>query len=464
MLNTVLKLHRSALRSGTAEAQKLFAMLKLIPEAEVAQARPPLALALVVDTSGSMREFADPEKAKEAKRRGKAGPAPATDGDGSADLPRATKLDQAIQAAHQLIDDDRLAPDDQVAVIQFDDRAETLLPLTPLANKAAAHEAVDRLRKYSGGTLMGKGMRRAQEQLGSLPAQVAKRAVLLTDGKTFDEEECRQLASQFAEANTPLIAVGIGVEYNDDLMRELADLTQGRPYHLQAMDQLRAIFDAEVGSSVREVVTDLQATVSVVRGVKLESFTRVYPSIAEVGLAEQPYRLGNIAAGDFTVFTLEFTVAGLARPPARARIAQVGLAGHVPGLGRRDELPPQDLFVNFTSDEAAVAAVDPEVLGYVQQKNVDQMVQQAVRQATIDPGRARQTLQVARNMTQRVGNAGVTKMLDNALDELNKTGTISAGTRRTVGLGGRTMTMKPGGTSQMEGLPSEAEIRKATGV
>src|SRR5687768_17643601 len=57
------------------------------------------------------------------------------------------------------------------------------------------------------------------------------------------------------------------------------------------------------------------------------------------------------------------------------------------GLGRRDELPPQDLFVDFTTDEAVIAAVDPEVLGYVQQKNVDNMVQEAVRLATVDPGR-----------------------------------------------------------------------------
>jgi Ca-activated chloride channel family protein len=84
--------------------------------------------------------------------------------------------------------------------------------------------------------------------------------------------------------------------------------------------------------------------------------------------------------------------------------------------------------------------------------------------ATVDAGRARQTLQVARNMTQKLGNAGMTQMLDNALNELNKTGTISANTGRTVALGGRTQTMKAGATAQAEGLPSEEEIRKLTGA
>src|SRR5215471_12316394 len=129
------------------------------------------------------------------------------------------------------------------------------------------------------------------------------------------------------------------------------------------MTQLHEILQTEVGSSVHEVVTDVQATVSVVKGVTLDSLTRVYTSLSEVPLTRPPYRLGNIVRGDYTVFVLEFTVAGIARPASRARLAQVGLTGHVPGLGRRDELPPHDLFVTFTTDEAATIAIDQEVMG-----------------------------------------------------------------------------------------------------
>lgn len=467
MLNIILRPHRHSLRSGTTELQKLFAMLKLIPREEVARARPPLAFALVIDTSGSMREFADQEQAKEEiQKRGLQGQQQAT-GDGgyqAFNLPLPTKLDKAVEVAHALIDDDRLAPDDKLTLIHFDDGASTLVPLTPLSNKQAAHQAVESLHNYSGGTHMAKGMRCAAQELRSLPPQVAKRLVLLTDGQTFDEPECRPVAAQLAEANTPILAIGIGVEYNEDLLRDLAEVTKGRPYALHSMVQFHEIMNDEVGQSVREVVTDLQATVSVVKGVTIDSFARVYPSLAEVSLAGQPYRLGNIAAGDYTVFVLEFTVSGIARPPSRARISQVGLAGHAPGLGRRDEFPLQDLFVQFTSDEAAIAAVDAEVLSYVQQKNVDRMVQDAVRLATVDAARARQTLQAAVGMTQRIGNPAMTQMLQTALDELTKTGTISAGTRKTVSLGGRTKTVKPEDMSAVEARLSEEEIRKKAGA
>ncbi len=331
--------HRAALKSGSTDEQKLFVMLKVIPKEEVAGARPPLAIALVIDTSGSMREFADQERAEAMTRSRRLHVQHEATGDGSrpaVDLSLPTKLDRAIQAAQTLINDARLSPDDKVAVIHFDDNARSLLPLSPLSRKQAALEAADSLRNYSGGTLMAKGLRCAEGELSGLPSSVAKRVLLLTDGQTFDEAECRPLAGRFAESNTPLIAIGVGVEYNEDLLRDLAEISQGRPYHLAQMGQLGDILDGEIGSSVREVVTDLHATVSTVKGVKLSAVTRVYPSLAEVSASGSIYRLGNIAAGDYTVFIFEFTVSGIARPPSRARIAQLGLTGHVPGLGRRE--------------------------------------------------------------------------------------------------------------------------------
>jgi Ca-activated chloride channel family protein len=136
----------------------------------------------------------------------------------------------------------------------------------------------------------------------------------------------------------------------------------------------------------------------------------------------------------------------------------------VPGLNRRDELPPRDLFISFTVDETAVAEVDAEVLGYVQQKNLDRMVQDAVKVAGTDAAKARQTLQAAVGMTQRIGNPAMTRILQNALDELNQNGTISVGTRKTVALGGRTKTVKTGATVATEGIPSNEDIRKMTGA
>ncbi len=446
MLKITLKPHRKSLKSGTADAQKIFVMLKLIPEAEVAKARPPLALALVIDTSASMQSYADQDAAKQmATQQNTRGQQAKVDGGNyqSFQFNLPTLLDQAVQAAHMMVDDPRLDPTDTVSIIHFDDEARTLLPLTPISNKQAAHTAIESLRDFAGATFMAKGLQLALDQMNSLAPETAKRVFVLTDGATADEMDCLRILPQFGANNTPLIGIGFGEEYNEQLLTKMADATQGRPYHLRQMsDLMDEVLPAEIGQTAREVVTDLKAKLSMVKGVKVDSITRSHPSLAEVETTETPCRLGNISAGDYTIFIFELTLSGIERPPSRARVAQFGLTASAPGLHRVREFEPLDLFLEFTTDEAAIAAVDPEVIGYVQQKNVGRLVDDAMKTASLDAAGARQTLQIAAGMTQRLGNNAATQMLNNAMDELNATGQLSGGTYKTVALGLRTKTVK----------------------
>lgn len=465
MLNIQLKPHRTALKSGSTEPQKLFAMLKLIPDAEAAATRPPLALTLVIDTSASMQAFADQEAAKRlAKNAAPAGKVMDGGTFQGYDLNLPTLLDQAISAAHAMVDDQRFNPSDRIALVHFDDDARVLLPLTPVSNRAGIHAAIELLRDYAGGTHMGKGLSAALGELGKIGPEVAKRAIVFTDGATFDEEECLQTIPEFARLNIPIIGVGFGEEYNDDLLKQLADGTLGKPYGIKDINDFAALIGAEVAQSTREVVTNLRATISTVKGVTIDSISRVAPSLNDVDTSQRPFLMGNIERGDFTVFIVEMTISGVERPPSRARVAQIGLVATAPGLGKVQEFPPQNLFVEFTTDEAATAQVDPEVISYVQQKNVGRMVGEAMRTVALNPNQARQTLQIAAGMTQRIGNGAATQMLQGALDELDKTGTISIATNKTVSLGVRTKTVR---TASMEGGTgglSPEEIRKLTGT
>lgn len=467
MLNITLKPHRQALLADSAETQKLFAMLKLLPSGELAAARSGMVIVIVIDTSGSMREFADQEAAVRAVNiRGLAGQQ-ATTGDGThtaVNLPFPTKLDQAIQAAHQLVDDARLSPSDRIGVVQFDTDASALLPLTPVSNRSVIHAAIDQLRNHSGETQMGKGLECARVLLTDVSEQIAKRVIVLTDGATKGEPQCRRIAGTLAESNTPLVTIGIGEEYNEELLNELATCSRGRPYALKDMSEFQQILEAEVGSSTKEVLTDLQLKIATVKGVSIDSVTRVFPSLCEVESEPSPLRLGNIAAGDYTVFVIEMSISGLARPESRVRLAQYELSAFASGHSDRETFAPQNLFVAFTKDSSAVAVVDPEVMNYVQQKNVDRLIQQAVGQATKNVGQAKQTIQAAMGMTKRLQNAAMTRVLENALSELNSSGAISSGTRKTIVLGGKTKTMKAGDAGTLEGVPSEEEIRRLSGL
>jgi Ca-activated chloride channel family protein len=235
MLKIVLKPHRSALKAGSTTEQKVFALLKLLPSAEAARSRPPIALCLVVDTSGSMRTFADQQTAQRmVQSRGMCGVANQTDGSFQGfNLKLPSLLDLAIEAAHSLVDDPRLQPDDTISVVHFDTDAKALSPQTPLSRKAEVHRAIDSLRDHSGRTRMARGLNCALEQVERLSPQIAKRVLVFTDGATSDERECLKLLPRFSASNTPLIGIGLGDEYNAELLSRMADATQARPYHLQ---------------------------------------------------------------------------------------------------------------------------------------------------------------------------------------------------------------------------------------
>ena len=442
MIQLTLKPHRHNLQSGTLAPQKLFVLLKVIPGAQLARVRPPLALAFVIDTSGSMREMAG----------------------GS------SKLERAMAATDAILMDGRLAAGDVVSLIQFDDRARVIWPLAPLGDRQSARAALRQLDNFTGGTMMAQGLMAAHRELSRIEqGGVAHRVLLLTDGQTFDAPECPGVAQQLADLNAPLVTIGVGDHYNEELLRDLAEIGRARPYHLQEMEQLGEVFGGEVQSSTREVITDLKAQVQTVAGVSLDSVTRVYPDLAEMKVAAtgdktRTAALGNIQSGDYTVFVLELTLANRARNEGRARLAQVQLTGNVPTSPGEIRSERGDVVVSFTPQQAAFETVDDEVLGYVQQRNADRLVQTALRQAPGDAEGARQSLQTAMELTKRIGNPAVTKLLQNSLDELDSGGKLSSDTRKTIALGTRTRTIKTQVADALSDVPDEAEIRRLTGA
>lgn len=436
MLHASIQSHRSHLRAGTPEAQKLFTLLRLQPDRSLLSVRPPLALLLLVDTSGSMRS---------------------TYGE--------SKLDRAIHAAHELLEDPLLAPDDLIGIAGFDAKAHEVWPLSPLLDRQDAHRALDRLQAFGGRTRLALGLQSALEQLARLRNMSARRVVVLTDGQTEDEELCRSLARHFASLSTPLVVAGVGVGYNEALLRDLAEESGGRAHHLDSVREFRMLLSGELRMSTREVLLDVSLSVQAVRGIMLDSVARVYPSLSNVSPhdsergAEWP--LGNIAGGDEALWLLEWTIEGLERPEVRARLAQINIEAATSD-GERHRAGEQNVVVSFSHEEALVLQTDPQVLGYVQQKSLDTLLRQAT--SAPDP---RPLLQSALAVSRRLNNPNVTRIVAGALDEANKMGSLSPQTRKSVLLKPRNQTVKIGATgaaSDVGPVPSDEEIRRITGA
>ena len=462
MLDLEIKPHRQYVNAHQAD-QKLFVALSLRPQAAAARSRAPIAAAFVVDTSGSMREIVAGESRPTGRQV-------RLDGQLYNEVTGGiSKAAIVIQSLRELLGSQALQPQDRIGVVRFDDQARVLAPLTPSSNSGTLQNAFAGLEDATGGTMMGLGMAEGFRLLRE--ASGNRRLILFTDGLTGDEERVRETSEQLRQAGISVTAVGVGDEWNEELLSHITDATQGRPFHVIADEngnrppsvqasQLPHLIFEEFRHAGLEVVSRVELTVSAVKGVKLERISRVYPTLSEVTLSRPPVALGNIEANDWTTFILEFTLP--ARPDSRARIAQLSLTYEVPGQNYRGEIPPQNLVIEYTSEAAKAGQIDSMVMNYVQQRNLEAMVAQAVVLAKTDPAAAQKTIALAKSMTQKLGNSAMTKALDQAAGELATGHTISASTSKTLRIGSKTQTVR----MQEDQGPtlSEEELRKLTGI
>ncbi len=459
-INISITPHREFMPADTA-AQKLFVMLKLRPTKDIATSRPPTTFTFVIDTSGSMYEVVS----------GDVKPTGITYQQDGKEYQVVTggksKIDIVIESLLALVNSGKLTTSDRIAIVQFDDNASQIIGLTSATEINQLETAINNLRNFSGGTRMGLGLRRAFDILSEQQMTV-RRALLFTDGQTFDEDQCRSISSSFATNNIPITALGVG-EFNEDILTHLSDSTGGKLLYIvpgtaigtqiSILDLPNKIID-EYSQAQQEVITNLALTVKTVKGVELTRIVRAYPTQSEFPINQDPHPLGNAIANDETIFILEFTINN--RPATRVRIAQLGITYDIPGQKIRGEFPPQNLVIQFIPGQENVAQVNQEVMDYVQQCNIANLVNQATKIAEHDPQKAEQILETARRMTMKIGNKDMTESLNNAQEELRKTRKISDVTRKTVKMGAKGKTVKMG--DDINEMPSEEEMRKLTGT
>ena len=443
MLTVSVKPHKEFFTPHTPN-QRLFLQLSTAPEWGTARHRPDLSIVFVIDTSGSMRD-------RVSSRGG----------------PKLNKLELVMQSVEGVLDSAGLQDGDRLALVSFDHETRVNVPFVPAGRHARLRAAVHSLDRFSGGTLMGAGMLEAYDLLKHETG--SQRVILLTDGETMDSDLVEEASRKLHDLHVPVTVIGVG-EFNVSILNDVADQTQGRvldvvageevpqPPSIAVADLPEAIL-SEVSQAEREVVTDMALTFRTVKGVALNRVTRVAPQQNEVDATTRPCLLGNAAHGEETTFILECTLPE--RSSNRMRLAQLGLTYQVPGADYRGETTPVDVIVEYTTDEARLAELDHGVLQWVQQRNVEGIIKRAVAEANSDPAAAAKTLRLAHNLTRKLGNSNMTKVLDKALDELQTNKTISLGTAKTMRMGSKTQTLR---TTESDALPSSEEIRKLVGA
>ncbi|MBU4225941.1 MAG: VWA domain-containing protein [Chloroflexi bacterium] len=220
---------------------------------------PPLNLCLVLDRSTSMR--------------GK-----------SMDVVKAT----AIQLLR------RLRPEDTLSIVTFSDRAETIIPATENIELKKLEARIQMLQT-SGGTEIFQGLESGyNEVLRGLKESQVNHIILLTDGRTYgDEEQCLELAKKAAEGGIGISGLGIGNEWNDDFLDELASLTGGSSLYVSRPQDIQHILLEKFNNLWQVYAKESTLEFKLGEGVDLRYAFRLQP---EAGLlhVESPLRLGPI--------------------------------------------------------------------------------------------------------------------------------------------------------------------------
>jgi Ca-activated chloride channel homolog len=228
-----------------------------VPEGHGAR-RPAVSLAIVIDRSGSMT-----------------------------DSELATPLADARAAAARLIE--QLTPRDAFAIVTYSDGDETVSPMTRATPEArrAARTALATIEAV-GGTCIACGIARGASELGRSPvAGGLARMVVISDGQATlglsagrignqawrrDDvrDELVRLAAETAATGVSITTVGVGLEFDEVVMAELASVGRGNYHFVEDTQRLEGLFTHELAELGRTIAADVRLIVAEEPGVRIE--------------------------------------------------------------------------------------------------------------------------------------------------------------------------------------------------
>ena len=187
------------------------------------------------------------------------------------------KLDTAKRAVTEAMT--HLQSTDRFSVIVYDDQVDVVIESTA-ATEEAKQAALRRLWEIEarGSTDLGGGWLRGCEQIaGHLMEQGVNRCLLLTDGLAnvgmTDPAELATHAAELRARGVSTTTFGVGNDFDERLLANLADAGGGHFYYISDVAQIRDAITSEVGETLEVVARDVSLEVLARDEIEVEPIT-----------------------------------------------------------------------------------------------------------------------------------------------------------------------------------------------
>jgi Ca-activated chloride channel family protein len=287
------------------------------PQAE----RAPLNVAIVLDRSGSMR---------------------------------GAKMIEARKAAIQAVE--RLGRRDIISVVTYNDSVQVLVPATRLTDK---QPVIDKVRQVTadGRTALFAGVSKgAAEVRKFLTLERANRIILVSDGlanvgpKT--PSELGELAASLIEEGISVTTLGLGQDFNEDLLVQMARRSDGNYSFVEKATELAEVFDLEFGDAMDLVAQKINVHVRCAESI---TPVRVLNRAAQIAGRDIWVSMNQVPAGQQKDIVIEVRVPA-AQPGDEQDVATATVSYHNLVTNREESLEGRAA-VRFDRSDAKVMAV-----------------------------------------------------------------------------------------------------------